>query len=71
MVSEEVVKVPFWAKDNKKDEWLVVLIERINAELAYKPNMSLKEFAKGLDNALTNVTFDMIKRAVDAQFDKE
>lgn len=71
MVSEEVVKVPFWAKGNKKDEWLVVLIERINAELTYKPNMSLKEFAKGLDNTLTNVTFDMIKRTVDRQFDKE
>jgi hypothetical protein len=71
MVSEEAVKIPFWARDSKKDEWLVVLIERINAELAYKPNMSLAEFAKGLDNTLTNVTFDMIKRTVDAQFDKE
>ena len=71
MVSEEVVKVPFWARDNKKDEWLVVLIERINAELAYKPNMSLAEFAKGLDNTLTNVTFDMIKRTVASQFDEE
>ena len=71
MVSEEVVKVPFWAKGNKKDEWLVVVIERINAELAYNPNMSLAEFAKEFNNTLTNVTFEMIKEIVDAQFDKE
>ena len=71
MVSEEVVKVPFWAKNNKKDEWLVVVIERINAELAYNPNMSLAEFAKEFNNTLTNVTFEMIKEIVDAQFDKE
>ena len=71
MVSEEVVKVPFWAKNDKKNEWLVVLIERINEELSYNPKMSLAEFAKGLDNTLTNVTFDLVKRTVEAQFDKE
>ena len=71
MVSEEVVKVPFWAKNDKKNEWLVVLIERINAELAYNPKMSLAEFAKGLDDTLTNVSFDLIKGMVAAQFDEE
>lgn len=71
MVSEEVVKVPFWAKNDKKNEWLVVLIERINEELSYNPKMSLAEFAKGLDDTLTNVSFDLIKGMVAAQFDEE
>jgi hypothetical protein len=70
MVNEVVVGTPFWARE-KKNEWLAAIIDSINEELSKNPKMSLAEYAKNLDKALVGATFDVIKRTVDAQFDKE
>ena len=71
MVNEVAIGTPFWVANSKENEWVKVFIDWINNELKNDPKMSLAEFAKGVDKALVKTSFDLIKRTVDRQFDKE
>ena len=71
MVNEVAIGTPFWLKVDKKNEWAKIFIDWINETLKIDPERRLSAFAVDVNKVFAQISFEMIKEIVDAQFDKE
>ena len=71
MVNEVAIGTPFWVKEDKKNAWVKIFIDWINETLKIDPDRRLAAFAVDVDKVLSQISFEMIKEIVNAQFDKE
>lgn len=69
MVQEQAIRIPQWFRNENPK--LAGMCDLINDTLAVNPNMSLMDFAKVLDIAHVEQSYQRIQEAVRKQFEGE